>query len=93
MLQFASTSVQVLGKEVIDPRLQLVSAFAFLLLFAGTVGLWATTRMVHEERVRAEASVSKLFGRGLPPRRVLSDGGRKLQTAASIATGVGLVSC
>ncbi len=85
----ADTTVRVLGKQVTDPTLQLISFLAILPIFLGMFALVMTSRMIDEDRIRAEPSVAKLFGRGLPPRRVLTDAGRKVQTAAFISLVVG----
>jgi hypothetical protein len=85
----ANTTVQVLGKNVTDPVLQQVSVLAIIPIFIGMIALVMTSRMVDEERIRAEPSIAKLFGRGLPPRRILTDTGRKVQMAAFFALGIG----
>ena len=89
---FAETSVQILGKQVTDPKLQLFSFVAFILFFAGTVGLAMTTRMVDEERIRAEPSISKLFRRGLASKRILTDAGQKIKVTAIIAIIAGIIT-
>jgi hypothetical protein len=86
----AETSMQVLGKDVVNPTLQLVGFLSFILIFAGMASLAMTVRMVDEERIRAEPSISKLFGAGLPPRRILTDTGRKLQIVGFACAGLGL---
>lgn len=85
----AETTMKVLGKEVADPQLQMLGLIAFIPLFLGGMALVLTQRMVDEERLRAEPSVSNLFGRGIPPRRILTDFGKKVQTVAIVALGLG----
>jgi hypothetical protein len=84
----AETTMTVLGKEVADPHLQLLGFIMIVPLILGMLALVLTQRMIDEERVRAEPSIAKLFG-GLPPRRVLSDRGKKVQTAGFISVGIG----
>ena len=80
--------MQVLGTEVDDPRLRVIGIIAFIALFMGGFPLVLTQKLVDEARLRAEPSISQLFGR-LPPRRVLTDFGRKVQTFAYVSLTIG----
>lgn len=88
-LWVAANTMKVLGKEVNDPDLQLLGFVAFIFLFLGGMALVLTQRLVDEARLRAEPSVSALFGQGLPPRRVLTDFGQKVRAAALVTLGIG----
>jgi hypothetical protein len=52
-------------------------------------GFLVSRRMVDEQRARAETRVSMLLGRGFfpLPGRILTDLGRRIQTAAYVALG------
>lgn len=90
VLMPAITFAYVPGKPITDPKVQFIANIAGWTAILGMVGLALTTRMVDEARVRSEPKVSSLFGRGLPPRRVLTDSGRKLRLIAQVMIGVGI---
>jgi hypothetical protein len=89
-LLFAAATTKVFGEAVTDPHLQIVSLVGALTMFIGGAALVFTTRMVDEDRIRSEPSISKLFGAGLPPRRILTALGRRTQTIGFAALVIGL---
>ncbi len=87
----ASATVKIFGKEVTDPALQFIGTTCWIPFLLGGIALVLTQWMVDEERVRAEKSVASLFGRGFPPRRILSNLGRKVQTFGFVSVAVSLL--
>lgn len=87
-LILAATTMKVLGKEVSDPQLQLLGTIMIVPLMLGILLLVLTQRMIDEDRLRAEPRIGKLFG-SLPPRRILSDLGKKVQTAGIAGLALG----
>jgi hypothetical protein len=87
----SDVSVEVLGKQVADPKLQLISSLAGLLVLAGMAGIAITKQMVDEKKVRAEQNISSLFALGMPPRRILTDTGRKIRGIAYFSAGLGVI--
>ena len=75
--------------EAPDPVLERLGPIVIITVLIGGLALGLTRMMVDEERTRAEPSVARLFTLPLMPRRVLSNSGRRIQTAALalIATG------
>ena len=82
-------TVEVLGKPVVNPKLQWVGSIAILPFFIGAVALVISQRMVDEERIRAEPSIAKIVRSGFAPNRVLTDLGKKVRIIGYAALGIG----
>ncbi|MCH6257435.1 hypothetical protein MLD52_12820 [Puniceicoccaceae bacterium K14] len=80
-----------MGKEILDPTMQLLTGVMFVLCFASIALLVLCQRCIDKEKLKVEADRESSLFLLYVPNRILSEKGKKIRFWGYVLLGIGFL--